>query len=105
MKSNGRKGPRPQVWKVQGEIPHNQYIAWLRMKSQAVYRNESWDLSFNDFQTLWQGRWDQRGRGVEQYCLARIDPSDPWCLANTECITRLEHLRARKHKHLYETRS
>lgn len=96
-----RTGLRPHVWKVQGEIPHQQHIAWLRAKAQAAFRNELWMLTFEDFQRLWQGRWHQRGRGQDQYCLTREDPDGAWELSNVECIPRVEHLRRQK---LYKSR-
>jgi hypothetical protein len=105
MKRKHKFAPRPGAWKVHGEIPRAQYLAWSRMKAQADFRNEGWALSFEDFQHLWAQHWAQRGRAVNEYCLTRIDPSKAWTLANAECVLRIDHLRARKFKHLYETES
>jgi len=88
-----RSGPRPHVWKVQGEIPHQQYICWLRMKAQADFRGEPWQLSFEEFQQAWQGRWERRGRGKDDYCLTRVNIQTAWAQDNVECIPRIEHLR------------
>ena len=63
------------------------------MKAQAMYRREIWLLSFEDFQRLWQGRWDQRGRGAEEFCLTREDPEGAWEPSNIVCVERREHLR------------
>ena len=97
----GRKGPRPHTWKIQGQVPHEQFVAWHKMRAQANFRGEHWDLSFEDFQTLWQGRWDNRGRGSDDYCLAREDPDGGWDMQNTFCIERIEHLRRQR---LYKSR-
>ena len=91
-----RSGPRPHCWKVQGEIPHQQYLAWLQMKAQANYRGEVFALSFDEFQQLWLGRWDQKGRATTDYCLTREDPQGAWIWGNVICMPRLEHLRRQK---------
>ena len=94
-----RSGPRPHCWKVQGAENHEQYCAWLQMKAQAQYRKETFELTFSDFQLLWQGRWQQKGRGSGQYCLTRQDPTGAWNLDNVLCMPRVEHLRR---QHLYK---
>lgn len=86
-----RQGPRPHVWKVQGLVPHQQYNAWLKMRAQANYRGEIFALSFEEFQTAWLGYWDQRGRGIDNFCLTRMDPEGAWIWGNVECIARREH--------------
>lgn len=88
-----RAGPRPHVWKVQGEIPHQQYIAWLKMKAQAVFRGEPWQFEFEDFQQVWQGHWERKGRGKDDYCLTRTNIQEAWSKDNVECIPRIDHLR------------
>ena len=88
-----RAGPRPHVWKVQGEIPHAQYLAWLKMKAQAAFRGEPWQFAFEEFQAAWGDLWQLRGRGKDDYCLTRCDIQTPWALNNVECIPRIEHLR------------
>ena len=88
-----RAGPRPHVWKVQGEIPHQQYVAWLKMKAQADFRGEPWQFSFEDFQQVWQGHWEPKGRGKDDYCLTRTNIQEAWSKGNVECIPRIDHLR------------
>jgi len=97
-----RQGIRPHCWKVQGHVPHQQHIAWQRAKAQANFRGESWDLSFESFQQLWQGLWELRGRANSSYCLTRNDPDGAWSMDNVSCIPRVEHLRRQK---LYKSRS
>lgn len=91
-----RQGPRPHCWKVQGEIPHQQYLSWLQMKAQANYRGEVFALSFEEFQRLWQGHWEQKGRGITDYCLTREDHKGAWIWGNVICMPRIEHLRRQK---------
>jgi hypothetical protein len=88
-----RAGPRPHVWKVKGEIPHAQYLAWLKMKAQADFRGEPWQFAFEDFQQVWSAFWNRRGRGSEDYCLTRTDIDLPWHVNNVECVPRIDHLK------------
>jgi hypothetical protein len=84
---------RPHTWKVQGEVPHKQHIAWQRSKAQAKYRNEVWLLDFDDYQRLWQGHWEFRGRGTEDYVMMREDHEGAWVLGNVLVTRRFEYLR------------
>lgn len=91
-----RSGIRPHCWKVQGEIPHAQHLAWLQMRAQANYRKEIFLLTFEDFQMLWAGFWNRKGRGTDDYCLTREDPNGAWERSNVLCMPRVEHLRRQK---------
>ena len=91
-----RSGPRPHTWKVQGAVPHAQYLAFLQMRAQANYRRETFELSFEDFQQLWRDKWDLKGRGSDDYCLTRDDPDGSWTIDNVSCIPRIDHLRRQK---------
>lgn len=91
-----RQGPRPHVWRVQGELNHEQYCAWLQARAQAQYRKEIFELTFEDFQLLWAGKWDQKGRGANNYCLTRKDPRLPWNIDNSICMNRKDHLRRQR---------
>lgn len=87
-------GPRPQTWIVgPDETRHDQYNAWLKQRSQARYRSESWSLSFEDFETLWLDRWQERGRGSTDLCMSRLDYDQPWSVDNCCIISRGEHVR------------
>lgn len=88
----GRPGPRPHVWKVPGEIPHQQHRAWSQSRAQAHFRKEPWDLSFEQFQQLWGDQWSQRGRGQDDLCLCRLDPQGSWHPDNLEIMVRKHHL-------------
>ena len=88
------KGPRPELW-VTGpdELKHSMYHPWQMAKAQAKFRDEGWDLDFEDYYEIWKDIWDQRGRGSDDLCMTRIDSSGPWSKANTEIVVRIEHLR------------
>jgi len=94
--SGSKPGPRPHTWKVQGEIPHQQYCAWLQMKAQASYRKETFELTFEDFQTVWQGKWERKGRGINDYCLTRSNPESSWHIDNVICLPRAEHFKIQR---------
>jgi len=91
-----RAGLRPHTWIVQGEIPHKQHTAWLRAKAQANYRGEIWLLSFEEFQRLWQGYWEFRGRGRDDYVMTRDDHLGAWAVGNVEVTRRYEYLRRQR---------
>lgn len=97
-----KQGPRPHTWKIQGEIPHQQWISWQRAKAQARFRGEPFLLTFEDFQTKWLGYWELRGRGSDDWCLTREDPDGAWEKSNCEVIPRVEHL---KRQRLYKSRT
>jgi hypothetical protein len=91
-----RTGIRPHTWKVQGEVPHQQNIAWLRAKAQANYRGEVWLLAFDDFQRLWAGVWQFRGRGSKDYVMTRDDHQGAWVLGNVTVTRRYEYLKRQR---------
>ena len=88
------RGPRPQVW-VTGPDPieHKKYRHWIQQKNQAQWRDETWELSFEEWKELWGELWHQRGRERSCYCMTRIDRELPWSLKNTQVITRESHAR------------
>ena len=66
------------------------------MKAQALYRGDEFMLTFEEYQRLWQGHWDSKGRGRDDYCLVRKDPEGAWEYSNVQCMPRVEHLRRQK---------
>jgi len=92
---------RPHTWKVQGEVPHQQYRCWIQHRNQANFRGEEYTLTFEDYQHLWREHWDVKGRTSGSYCLNRPDPDLGWHLDNVECVPREEHL---KRQRLYKAR-
>jgi hypothetical protein len=90
-----KPGPRPQTW-VTGPDPvvHEQYRAFIQQRNQARFRGEGWtdEYSFEQWQSLWQSHWHQRGRKPEDYCMTRRDPAQPWTQENSQVIPRSEHM-------------
>jgi hypothetical protein len=97
---NGKRGPKikPETW-ISGPDPvtRDKYYAWLKHRAQAKFRKEPYELTWEDWSTLWSNDdFLNRGRQPENLCISRRDPNDPWTLDNSEIITRLDHLRREK---------
>ena len=93
MVGRGAKGiRRPQVWIYQDPLMHDMHHHWQVRKAQAKFRNEPWDLSIDEFYNIWKNDWHNRGRGRDNVCMSRLDPSLPWNTSNTILITRYDHL-------------
>lgn len=86
--------PRPHLW-ISGPDPltHDQYYAWLKHKSQAAYRKEAHELSFEDWLSIWNvdDRWAQRGNHSCSVVLTRYDKTLPWSLYNCYVKNRQQH--------------
>lgn len=86
------RGPRPQVWKSGPDLErHKKYRVYVQQRNQAQWREEGWDLTFDQWCDLWADLWDQRGRVKGTYCMTRSDWSLPWDTTNCVIITREEH--------------
>lgn len=81
------KGPCPAVWKYSREEA-KQRKAYARMKAQAKYRMQSFELTFEEFIQLWTGKWEQRGKGRDELSLSRIDWHKGWSVDNCHLVTR-----------------
>lgn len=93
VKKFNRTGPRPQVWLTgPDEYTHSLYTPWQRAYSQAAFRGEDWDITFEQFLKLWEGNWHKRGRGHDDLCMSRIDHEKAWTKKNVHLITRYDHL-------------
>lgn len=91
MPKGGPGIPRFYARVNEDPFDHARYMPWLKMRAQANYREELWNLSFQDFCTLWHSEhlWLMRGRGREDLMLTRIDSEQAWSLDNCELMTRL----------------
>ena len=91
-KSGRPKGPRPDLQIYPGILAVKR-LAYVRMRAQAKFRDEDWQLTWAEFLTMWEGKWHMRGRDNRSLCMSREDWDGPWDNKNTIIITRLEHLR------------
>ena len=82
-------GPRPSMWKTGPDpVIHDQYIAYIRHRAQAHHRHEQYELTFEDWQWLWQGHWHHRGRGARNMVLTRVAWREPWSRSNCMVVSR-----------------
>jgi hypothetical protein len=87
----GPVGPRPHLWKSGPDVEtHAQYEAWNVARTQARFRREAWDMSWEDWQTFWEGSWHLRGRTSTSSMMTRRDCRQAWSLDNVQLITRAE---------------
>lgn len=83
----------PHIWKYGPDpLRHDIHEKFLKARAQAQFRNEGWQLSFEDYYSLWHKQWDNRGRGGENVCMTRYDPDSPWSKNNCYIISRQDHL-------------
>lgn len=87
--------PRPNTW-ITGpdELTHEMFYAWHKHRSQARYRKEDYDLTFDQWLILWSNpeQWNNRGRQKTCWCLTRKDVAKSWSIDNCEVITRYDQL-------------
>ena len=72
-------------------------LSFIRAKSQAKYRNQTWDIDFDDYLDLWRvgDKYRKPGRCKNDFHMTRKDIQQGWSVANVQILNRSEHLRAR----------
>lgn len=85
--------PRGRVLKDQFDWERNHFF--VRMRSQALFRGEGWQLTQEDFNQIWSTPelWARKGRGGQDLCLSLIDHRGPWHPDNVHIVQRAEHIR------------
>ena len=88
------KNSRPSAWKTGPDpVRHAKYVAWMRAKAQANFRDEIWTLTFEEYEAKWGDLWSLRGRAGDAKILTRIDPDGAWSVDNTHIIRRGDFVR------------
>jgi len=83
----------PHIWIVGPDpLKHEIHQNYLKAKAQAMFRKEGWKFTIDEFFSMWQNDWSNRGRGSDNVCMTRRDPNKPWSKENCYIITRREHL-------------
>lgn len=86
-----QKKQRPGAWATGPDpLKHDMYMPFLRARAQAKFRNESWDLTFDDFYSIWANEWTNKGQKGYQLCLTREDIDAAWTKSNCFLITRAD---------------
>lgn len=89
-----KQGPRPHTWKYPNDaVMRAKNTAYQRHRCQALYRDEPYELSFEDYCEMWGDDWHKRGRGSQDLCMHRIDIDTPWSKHNIEIVERRQYLR------------
>lgn len=93
-KGSGRRVD-PNTWKTgPDELTREKYYAFLKHRAQCKFRSEPYNLSWEDWQTLWSDdAFKRRGRKSTDLCMARINFDLPWCVENCVVYPRSEHLK------------
>lgn len=63
--------------------------AYLDQRRNAEKRGVGWAITFPQWVDVWRasGRWDERGRGRNAYCMARFHDRGPYALDNVYITT------------------
>lgn len=92
-KSGNPVKARPHTWKYgTDEFKHSMHQPFLQARAQAKFRNEEWNLTFDEFYDLWEDRWIHRGKNSVDYCMTRDEPTGAWEKKNVLVMTRYEQL-------------
>jgi len=89
---------------VKWGIPHTEMAmhrqsglltAYRAQKHNAKNRDVDWDLSFKDWLSIWQtsGKLDQRGRGIGNYVMSRLNDSGAYAMGNVHIQLSTENNR------------
>jgi hypothetical protein len=87
------KGPFIAGRKYKDLFDHERHWAYLRMRAQANFRNEEFELTQDEFFEFWTAElWPQRGRKPEDLCMVRDDVEKPWSKSNCLIVSRYQQL-------------
>ena len=72
---------------------HERFKPWHKSRAQANFRNEGWELTFEEYCEFWtKDNWLKKGRGSLDLVLLRKDRNMPWSKDNCYIGTRTEQL-------------
>ena len=87
------QGKGNTIHKFTDPFERERYYAWQKHRCQARYRGEDYALTHEDWCELWPyDKFVCRGRGVKDLSMMRLDPYQPWSLANVEVVVRQKYL-------------
>lgn len=102
-KGTRKKRTDPAKW-LSGptELDRELFYAWHKHRAQARFRKEDYELTYEDWRTLWlPDHFHNRGRSPENVILTRKDPSESWSLDNCEVVNRGEYLKVKAREQLH----
>lgn len=99
-KGDGKPGRyiNPATWSTGPDIvTREKYYAFLKHRSQAIFRKETYELTWEDWQKLWTNDlFERRGRNRDSLCLSRKVLTESWNLNNCVITERYNHLKRAK---------
>jgi hypothetical protein len=86
----------PERWKHGPNKDKQQVNRWYLMaKAQARFRDEPWDLTFDQYYDFWRGKIHLRGRKETSMSLTRIDDTQGWTKHNCVMARRRDAITRR----------
>lgn len=80
---------RPVGTEIYIGIDKEQRRAFAIQQSQAKFRKEEYNLTFEEFALLWNDKWHLRGMNSQSLCLTRVNTSKAWSIDNCMLQDRL----------------
>jgi hypothetical protein len=79
------------------EPPREARKKYQIQRGQAKLRGIAWEFTLESWWQVWasSGKWEQRGRGSEQYQMARNGDAGPYSPSNVRIVTHAENNRER----------
>lgn len=74
--------------------------AYNQQRENAIYHRQiEWRLTFDQWRKIWDesGRWSERGRGADKFCMCRIGDVGPYAIGNVFISTNGENVRDYQH--------
>jgi hypothetical protein len=68
--------------------------AFVFQRNRARGRGVEWRLTLSEWWTIWResGFWEQRGLGLDRYCMCRFGDSGPYAVGNVYIATNAQNL-------------
>lgn len=68
---------------------------YLEQRRNSITRGIRWEINFPDWCRLWDesGKWEERGRGKNGYCMSRVGDSGPYKIGNVEIVSNAENIK------------
>lgn len=98
--------PRPKSWTFPDDpVKTKAYLCYLRAKAQAKFREEFWDLTFDQWWHLWtsSGQWHNKGKAADEYCMLQRNTDLGWTVDNAYIATREEHFKTQRQRRKQHT--
>lgn len=86
------------AWKLNDPVESAKRRHYSNARAQAKFRNEAWDLTYEQWLDIWGSYWQQRGKGKYDYCMVQVEVGAGWNPSNVIIETRIDWLQRIKTK-------